>query len=104
MSGHDPNKPPVDTAEIDEAWSDEEPPEPAPPAKKRRRSVKPLPPLAAPSTPVTLEEDQIEFDGDSVVRDTLPTLRHPNPLVFDRPESADPPPLAAKKPPEPRDR
>lgn len=106
VSGQDPQKPGSETAEVDEGWADEEQPVPAPAPEpkpieakpKARHSVKPLPPLVAPTPPLVLEEDQIEFEADSVARDSLPTLRHPNPLVFDRvPESQTPPPAKPKK-------
>jgi hypothetical protein len=93
VTGDDPKNPEADTADIDGGWGEAEP-EPAPKAKP---SPKPLPPLPVPSTLVgvsklsDLDDDQIEFEDGSVEQDSLPTVQHPNPLMFDRaPESGKP--------------
>jgi len=94
VSGDDTKNPESDTADIDDAWGEEEEQEPAPKAKA---TPKPLPPLPVPATLSgvsklsELDDDQIEFEDGSVEQDSLPTIQHPNPLMFDRvPESQKP--------------
>lgn len=82
----------ADTAEIDAGWGAAEPsaesaalPKPvAPPRPKPLPVPSPLPQPPSGQADVTIEEDDpIEFEADSVSRDSMPTLPDANPLQYD---------------------
>lgn len=106
-----PKKPAIDTAAIDDGWDEvPEQPEPliapqSPPrgSKPAPREARPVAPVARPPLEVAGEEpprDDIEYDGEAVTRDSMPTFPHPNPLQYDivppsqrNPKVPKPPPL-----------
>ncbi len=116
----EPKPPGLDTEEIDEAWGEASPAEAPPPPKpaKKRASAKPVkPPTARPlekppagksrpprsrkPLPAADEEDPIEYEGDAVTRDSMPTFPHPNPLIYDVPSAGQPEPMIPPAPPVP---
>lgn len=114
MTG-EPKPPDLDTEEIDDAWgADAEPaapPKPVkpppvkPPAAALHQSVpveKSRSPRSRRSSPGVDEEDPIEFEGETVTRDSMPTFQHPNPLIYDVPPDSQEPPQIPGPPPLPK--
>lgn len=88
----------LDTAAIDDGWGDDPEPAPAAPVAKAKPSPKAPIPLPAPAPPAPAElppDDEIEFEEDVVVRDSMPTFQHPNPLAFDHDPDAESKPRPA---------
>lgn len=122
MSGDQSKSQETDTAAIDDGWGDEdesvglparrEPDKTQEASPRAKPAAKPLPPppvpppaevaKAAAAAADDFDDDHIDFDDpSSISRDSIPTFQHPNPLMFDRPDSAQPtipkPPLLPKK-------